>query len=210
VLDPWAGRGSEGSGVGWGNSFSHYPMSIGFKEWALVCEALGQGRQSLILRKGGIAEGRDGFRFQHSDFLLMPTLFHEQAEKLKVPPGTPLPGREDGIHRIHWGVTVEWTRDLTDWEQVRRLAPFHLWTEEVIRERFLYDGREMVCLAWVRAFRLSEPLVFEDAPKYGGCRSWVNLPELPAGVAREAVLTEAEHGEREREILSALGGPEQG
>ena len=30
-------------------------QSVGFKEWALVCQALGTGRQSIILRKGGIA-----------------------------------------------------------------------------------------------------------------------------------------------------------
>jgi hypothetical protein len=32
--------------------------SVGFKEWAIVGEALGRGGQSIILRKGGIAEGR--------------------------------------------------------------------------------------------------------------------------------------------------------
>jgi hypothetical protein len=32
--------------------------SVGFKDWAIVCEALGRGRQSIILRKGGIGEGR--------------------------------------------------------------------------------------------------------------------------------------------------------
>jgi hypothetical protein len=37
--------------------------SIAFKEWAIVCEALGRGGQSIILRKGGIAEGREGFSF---------------------------------------------------------------------------------------------------------------------------------------------------
>jgi hypothetical protein len=42
--------------------------SIGFKEWAIVCQALGRGWQSIILRKGGIAEGRDGFSFQHGEF----------------------------------------------------------------------------------------------------------------------------------------------
>ena len=31
--------------------------SIAFKEWAGVCAALAEGRQSLIVRKGGIAEG---------------------------------------------------------------------------------------------------------------------------------------------------------
>src|SRR2546430_16918150 len=34
------------------------PICIGFKEWTLVCEALGRGVQGIIIRKGGIAEGR--------------------------------------------------------------------------------------------------------------------------------------------------------
>lgn len=58
--------------------------STGFKEWALVCEALGRGRQSIILRKGGIAEGRDGFSFRHNEFFLFPTWFHEQPAKVRV------------------------------------------------------------------------------------------------------------------------------
>jgi hypothetical protein len=34
-------------------------QSIGLKEWALVCEALGSGRERVIIRKGGIAKERD-------------------------------------------------------------------------------------------------------------------------------------------------------
>ena len=48
--------------------------SVGFKEWAIVCEALGRGEQSIILRKGGIAEGRDGFSFRHRGVLSFPDL----------------------------------------------------------------------------------------------------------------------------------------
>ena len=55
--------------------------SVGFKEWAIVCQALGEGRQSVMLRKGGIAEGRDGFAFRHREFFLFPTFFHEQVGK---------------------------------------------------------------------------------------------------------------------------------
>src|SRR5213082_2938121 len=56
--------------------------SAGFKEWSLVCDALGRGRQSVILRKGGIAEGRGGFSFRHREFFLFPTFFHEQIAKV--------------------------------------------------------------------------------------------------------------------------------
>ena len=58
-------------------------QSIGFKEWALVCQALGDGRQRVIIRKGGIAEGRDGFAFKHREFFLFPTFFHEQLDRVR-------------------------------------------------------------------------------------------------------------------------------
>ena len=53
-------------------------LSIAFKEWAVICRALAEGRQSLILRKGGIAEAGGQFRPEHDRFLLYPTYFHEQ------------------------------------------------------------------------------------------------------------------------------------
>lgn len=181
-------------------------MNIGFKEWALVCEELASGRQSIILRKGGIAEGREGFRFKHAEFLLFPTLFHEQIAKLKLPAQTFLPSLVPGEHTLTHRISVEWTRDLTDWEQIRRLAPFHVWRDEVIRERFEYEEKHMVSLAFVRVWRLSEPLVFPDAPKYGGCRSWVNIPDLAGPDFGEAVLEEAVHRRTEGRILAALDG----
>ena len=181
-------------------------MTHGFKEWTLICEALGSGVQSIILRKGGIAEGRAGFRFAHPDFLLLPTLFHEQLAKLKLPAGTPLPGaREDGQLEIRYAAQVEWTRDLTDLHTISALAPFHLWRDEVIEERFHYSRQAGVSLAFVRISRLSEPFVFPSLPAYGGCRSWVELPALPAGTTLTPVLDAETHAAREQETLSALG-----
>src|SRR4051812_20129921 len=53
-------------------------LSIAFKEWAVICRALAEGRQAVILRKGGIAEDGGRFRPEHDRFLLYPTFFHEQ------------------------------------------------------------------------------------------------------------------------------------
>ncbi len=183
-------------------------MTHGFKEWTLICDALGRGAQSIILRKGGIAEGRAGFRFQHDEFLLFHTLFHEQVAKLKLPPATPLPvPRTDGQHEIFYRVRVEWTEDVTDWEKVRALAPWHLWQETEIEKRFRQDEKPGVSLAFVRVARLAEPFVFPDSPRFGGCRSWITLPELPAGAAAHDVLDEATHRERERQIRAVLKEP---
>jgi hypothetical protein len=178
-----------------------------FKEWTLICQALGAGTQSLIIRKGGIAEGRDGFRFKHPDFLLFPTLFHEQVAKLRLPTETALPeAREDGQHEIRYAAHVEWTRDVVDWEKVRALEPFHLWTEAEIDKRFRQDDEPGVSVALVRIARLSEPLVFPDAPKYGGCRSWIEVPDLAASRHLAPVLEDSVHAERQRQLLAVLGG----
>lgn len=183
-------------------------MIPGFKEWTLVCDALGKGAQSIIIRKGGIAEGRAGFRFQHEEFLLFPTLFHEQVAKLKLPPETPLPApRADGQHMVTLRARVEWTQDLTDLDVVRRLAPFHCWQDSEIEKRFRYEeekGKPGVSVAFVRIERLEPPLVFPDSPKFGGCRSWIQLPDLPADAKATFVLDEATHLEREKVIRATI------
>src|SRR5688572_23370403 len=180
------------------------PMIPGFKEWTLVCDALGKGAQSIIIRKGGIAEGRAGFRFQHEEFLLFPTLFHEQVAKLKLPPETTLPApRTDGQHVVTLRARVEWTQDLTDLDVVRRLAPFHCWQDSEIEKRFRYEeekGKPGVSVAFVRIERLEPPLIFPDSPKFGGCRSWIQLPGLPVDTKATFVLDEATHLEREKVI----------
>ncbi len=192
-------------------------MSIGFKEWTLVCDALGRGVQSIIIRKGGIAEGRAGFRFEHPEFFLFPTLFHEQVAKLKLPPETALPTpRADGQHEIMLRVCVEWTEDVTDLDAVRRLAPFHLWQDSEIEKRLQYElpaakrageagGKHGVSIAFVRVEKLSASFVFPDSPKFGGCRSWIQLPELPAGITGAPVIGDSVHRAREAEIRAALG-----
>jgi len=185
--------------------FDNSPM-FAFKEWTLICDALARGGQSLIIRKGGIAEGRDGFRFKHPEFLLFPTLFHEQASKLRVPPETALPaGRPDGQHEIRLLARVEWTRDVTDWATVQALEPFHIWAEPEIEKRFRQDNQPGVSVAFVRVFALREPHVFPDSPKYGGCRSWIEVPDLLDRGAPAAVLAEDSHRECEAAIRQILG-----
>ncbi|HEY2343667.1 MAG TPA: DUF1802 family protein, partial [Chthoniobacteraceae bacterium] len=94
----------------------------------------------------------------------------------------------DGQIEIHFGARVEWTEDITDLAIARRLEPFHFWQDSEIEKRFRYDEKAGVSLAFVRVFRLSVPFVFPDAPKYGGCRSWVTLPDVPAEITRQEVL----------------------
>jgi len=180
----------------------------GFKEWALVCEALGRGEQTVLLRKGGIAEGRGGFGFRYPEFFLFPTFFHEQLVKVRKP-GAEMPAAREGEVEIRYFAKLEAEKEVTAWDEAAGLAPLHILAETVVRERFEYKGAG-VHVALVRVFRLEPSWIFPDKPAYGGCRSWVNLPEPPAGTQFQPVLSDAEHAvvaERFHAAIAGIGDP---
>ena len=181
---------------------------VGFKEWSVVCDALGRGRQSLILRKGGIAEGRDGFRFKHDRFFLFPTQFHQQFDKVRPGESQGLPTPADRLAdlvEIRDLVALEFACWVDDWERLRRLEPFHIWREDVVRERFDYEEQRGLQCAFGRVYRAHIAWTFPNRPAFGGCRSWVTLPAPPADLAWQPVLDEDEHDARRQEIRRILG-----
>ena len=90
----------------------------------------------------------------------------------------------------HWCEAL-WARTLTDWESVAALEPSHIWTEETIRQRCDGEGKGMasgsIHVALVRVGELARPWEFPYEAKYGGCRSWVALPEPPPALLEDVV-----------------------
>ncbi len=170
----------------------------GFKEWQVVCEALASGRQSVLLRKGGIHEGQRGFSFAHRSFFLFPTRFHAIADQVREGEVKVMPEWTPGeMIQITHHVEAEWAITLTDWEKVCGLESLHIYSEQTLRDRFDWEGKGMasgsIHLALVRVLELSTPWEFPYEPKYGGCRSWLELPEPPVAWRESArpVLDEA-------------------
>src|SRR5262245_44869066 len=170
--------------------------SIAFKEWAVVCSAVGSGRQTIILRKGGIDEGREGFRVQHSEFWLLPTRFHQDPSQLK-PDARPLwdeaQARQPppGMFHIYLYAIVEAVHEAHDLATLDRLAGEPILSADTIRQRFDYRHPGLFVLA-VRAFRIPTPYDVPDSPYIAGCKSWVELPEpLSTGGATPVLDTDA-------------------
>ncbi|NNE94239.1 MAG: DUF1802 family protein [Verrucomicrobiales bacterium] len=163
---------------------------VAFKEWQIVCEALESDEQTVILRKGGISEGKHGFQWLHDRFLLFPTFFHEQLDQVKpMPDGStrvlknaaaPKPGTEGGRKKISFSLYVEITESgrVTEWRDVQQFESEHIWTEQVIRERFEWGEEPGISFARVKVHKLPEPILLDDRKSFGGCRSWVGLPEI--------------------------------
>jgi hypothetical protein len=183
-------------------------MRIAFKEWAVVVDALGRGDQIIILRKGGISEGRSGFQVEHNRFLLFPTLFHQQRES--VQPAAQMHYDALAPKLSANSVAIQFLAEVADWkfldslEAALRLRGQHIWREEVIRERFDWGRVKSIYAMAVRIFRLPMPLEFPMRAEYGGCKSWVELDEIVNTDAVQPVLTDREFGEKLQRFHGAL------
>ncbi len=180
-----------------------------FKEWAAVCAALLSGRQSLILRKGGIHEGRDGFRVDHPEFWLFATGFHQHADAL-------VPGAmddaafsppADGTVLLPGYAVVEAVEEIREATALPPLAGHHVWSARTVDERFHYRSPGLFALI-VRVYQPQTSLVLPDSPHFAGCRSWVDLPDDLTTAILTPVLSDAEHAARVTEIQRALTLPQ--
>lgn len=159
---------------------------VAFKEWQVVCDAIAAGEQSVILRKGGISEGKHGFQWIHDRFFLFPTLFHEQGKHVRPgPDGVERSFEETDEHSrdVPFSVYVETiaTGRLTDWDKICALEPYHIWTRECIEERYQWGEEPGISYAVIRAAEMASPWQLTNRKAFGGCRSWIGLPEEENG-----------------------------
>jgi hypothetical protein len=182
-------------------------MRIAFKEWAVIVDALGTGRQIVILRKGGISEGRGGFHVDHPEFLLFPTLFHQQRESV-LPEAQArydkldLPGAD--ILRLEYFCRVGSWRQLGTLEAAQRLQGQHVWKPEVISERFDWGKTKAIFALAVRTYRLPKRIDLPMLPTYGGCKSWIELDQEIDTSAATPVLTDPAFAEKLTQFKDAL------
>jgi len=183
--------------------------AIAFKEWQVVCDALASGRQKILLRKGGIHEGRDGFSFAHDAFFLFPTRFHADSSQVREGVVHSAPEWQEGemICITHW-VRVPRAITLLDWEQADALTGLHIYAQDTVRDRFYWQGRNMpsgsIHVAIAETHALAAPWEIRYSRKYGGCRSWITLPDPPVDVLGNAnpVSTQEELAEIANKFFS--------
>jgi hypothetical protein len=170
-------------------------LGIAFKEWAVVCRALAEGKQALILRKGGIAEAGGAFRVEHARFWLYPTYAHQQeggiTEEARALLGQALADRPPaGVVRLSHFAEVPCVYHVEDLKKAWKLAGLHVWSQDTVEERFHYRTPGLYVLP-VRVYRAA-PVELPELPHYAGCKSWVELGrELPTEGAMP-VLSEAD------------------
>ncbi|AXO22577.1 DUF1802 family protein [Mycobacterium avium] len=153
--------------------------TLALKEWSAAVHALLDGRQRVLLRKGGIGEKR--FELAAGEFLLFPTVAHSHAQRVRPE---------------HQDLLAPAAADSTDDELVIRAAAkvvaavpvnrpdglpaiedLHIWTAESVRaDRLDFRPKHKLAVLVVSVTPLVGPVRLARTPDYGGCKSWVQLP----------------------------------
>ncbi len=201
-----------GSDVGASDVRQPNVCQVALKEWAVTARALAQGKQILLLRKGGIHEEGKDFRVIHPEFLLYPTFEHQREELLQpeYQPGLQAllaePRNEDQINFSHWA-KVEEVIEVLEQEKVDHLSPHHIWTNAYAQSRLHWKPMLPLSVLLLRVYRMEQPVIVPFLPEYRGCTSWVDIiTDVPMG-RLEPVLSDEEFQRRVDEIKGSLGIP---
>ncbi len=152
------------------------------KEWGAAVHGLLDGRQTVLLRKGGIHEKR--FALSASRFLFFPTVAHSHAERVR-------PDHRDLLDAaaadstadeviLRAGAKVVAAVEVSRPENLDEIESLHIWTADSVRaDRVDFRPKHRLTVLVVRASPLREPIRLQRTPDYAGCKSWVSLPVEP-------------------------------
>ncbi|HEX6294042.1 MAG TPA: DUF1802 family protein [Nitrososphaeraceae archaeon] len=170
---------------------------IALKEWAIICKALEDGRQILLLRKGGIMEYRKGFEVKHNEFLLYPTFEHQSMESIKAEYKEKLKkileeqnkytrkekDKDKGYKNFNIDNTnilklfakVEDVVEISKKVTLAELRDYHIWSDEYVMMRMNYNPSKPMSILLLRIYKIKEPLIIDINDKWSGCKSWIDI-----------------------------------
>ena len=170
--------------------------SPALKEWGAAVHALLDGRQRVLLRKGGIGEKR--FDVAAREFLLFPTVAHSHAERVR-PEFRELidaaaPDSTEDTLVLRAAAKVVAALPVNRPENIDAIEDLHIWTAESVRaDRLDFRPKHKLAVLVVQTIPLLEPVRLARTPEYAGCKSWVPLrmrPALAAPVQDDSALAD--------------------
>ena len=171
------------------------------REWQSVCDACAAGTNHLLIRKGGIAEGRDGFQLRRSFFGLLPTLFHQVKAAEPDAQAPPPPSTVSVVCQLVEAYVVPSLAELAP------LAAFHRYAPEQLAARQNYKPDRPLNVVLIRPFRLRAALTIDTKTVRPVCKSWAEI-DLPAGLggidAAADVAESAKQLDAARRVLSTM------
>ncbi len=164
--------------------------SFALKEWATACLILKEGRQIVIIRKGGIDKADRDFTSElsvDSEFLLFPTYEHQNKALIKNQFHSDLLNTiEDndvpGLINLSAFAKVTHKFEVTSTQTLNTISNFHMWNEEYTNKRVNWRPNKPAIVALLRVYPLLQPQALPILSEYGSCKSWVDLgQDVPMG-----------------------------
>lgn len=184
--------------------------SAGLKEWAITGEALAQGRQIVLLRKGGLLDEDGAFTLDHEAFFLLPSWFHAERGLVKeahLNLWDQAPREADEGPKVayirHFAQVVRVWQLFEDAEAALQQVQ-HIWSQSYLDLRFTYQAEKPLLCAALRVWELEKPIRYEMRPQDMGCRSWVEW-DKPLQAAAQPVLSDEEFVKQLRSLENTLG-----
>ena len=183
--------------------------AIALKEWATVLEAMANGEQLVLIRKGGLIEPGSGFELLSPTFVFYPTFEHQAVNYLRPPfrayfddaNARRAPANQFRVELVGMAVASVQSKDSSI---VERLSAFHVYNEEFLQQRLKWQPDQPLMVIVVRAFRLATAQLLPIIPRYAGCKSWVELDSPLSLAGAHPVLDDAAFDERLRQLTPLL------
>lgn len=162
-----------------------------FREWNKVCYAIKNGKQSILIRKGGIHEGKKGFKWSHDKFFLLRSYYHFENKLLK---DSYIEKNLETSNNLHLEVYCEIVlkKFVSNKEIINKLFSYHVYNQNLIDERFNYNDVKGLNIAVIKTYKLKNPINVGKTEDYKGCKSWflINNKYLQNNLKMHAILDE--------------------
>ena len=160
-------------------------------EWNATIEALGQGKQTILIRKYGTTV---------NEFILYPTVSYAKKDDIldsfqnqDFVKENLLPNGEKGKYEIKYYATVEEVIEKPS-TRIGAFNKFHIWTRDHVKD---YLGRKPAQIWILRVYKLNEPQILKR--NRGMLYANVNKPVKLEG---KPVIPDDEFNKLKEEILN--------
>jgi hypothetical protein len=188
-------------------------LTAALKEWAVAIRALREGRQILLLRKGGIREEGGEFEVQTRDVLLFPTYEHQMEQAGMIQPcyGAWLQEEQrrkptDELVRLDAWARITDVLIVRQFEALYTLKSQHIYDDSLLRFRTENEPHKPLFALFLRAYELPAPVTVPMEMDYYGCKSWISLTQSVVTGSTKPVLSDHTYSERVRVTRRLLEG----
>jgi hypothetical protein len=186
-------------------------LRTALKEWAVAIRALREGRQVLLLRKGGIYEEGGEFEVAAREVLLFPPYLHEDEQQDALQPcyttwreeETRLKPSRDVVRISAWAQITD-IHQVTNPTALFKLSSQFIYSDSFLTYRIENEPAKPLYALFLRAYELPQPVVVPMEMDYYGCKSWITLTEPIDLSGATPCLSDRTYAERVRVTLRIL------